>query len=561
MVNVGPSKGCNTCRQRKVKCDLTRPTCCRCSRLGIECAGYTRRKHAIRFKDQTENISKRYQRFGSPTGLVSGGGDVSKTPCLGQPGEQVEWLALCFFLNNFVTLGRDPGSTRGFFENIWPIYTRASQMSPISLALSTVSTSMFSVWHNDDRTRRLAAKYLSATLSGLQDSLNDPSGNRSDENLMASMLLQFHENFLAVQESRSALPVHQNGALSLVRYRGSLDSKTNTAKYLPLYVRSVEVSCAIREGRYAMAELAFWDGVENKVSNPSLELDKLGVRVANAQAHSIQLDQGSPCESLRTHLLRSTTLYQKALNLERELIAWSQALPKHWRPRKIRPANKEIQTYMGTCEIYSSVHRASIWNTWRCYRLIVIKIILAYSHTQNQLAQMESGGYLHSIENSDFLCEVQAIVDSICNSVPFHMGNRVGQSNIVDMSNTNLAFPGYHELDSESPEYCISMPRDEHIRHVLAQGAWHICGHLSLLVGLLSGESGRLLASALRPRQVTWIQRQLFRAAITLGRPRNTIEILDVSTPDIDGTSGHETSTEVELLAKSLSEAFKYTGT
>ncbi|KAJ9137097.1 transcriptional regulatory protein moc3 [Pleurostoma richardsiae] len=43
MVGVpGRSKGCNTCRRRRVKCDEGKPTCVRCLRAGFECLGYDR---------------------------------------------------------------------------------------------------------------------------------------------------------------------------------------------------------------------------------------------------------------------------------------------------------------------------------------------------------------------------------------------------------------------------------------------------------------------------------------------------------------------------------------
>ncbi|KAH6961972.1 hypothetical protein BKA56DRAFT_598155 [Ilyonectria sp. MPI-CAGE-AT-0026] len=43
MVGVpGRSKGCNTCRKRRVKCDETKPTCLRCTKGGFECLGYER---------------------------------------------------------------------------------------------------------------------------------------------------------------------------------------------------------------------------------------------------------------------------------------------------------------------------------------------------------------------------------------------------------------------------------------------------------------------------------------------------------------------------------------
>ncbi|KAH8732187.1 hypothetical protein GQ44DRAFT_640507 [Phaeosphaeriaceae sp. PMI808] len=40
MVNVGGrSKGCSTCRRRRVKCDENSPVCLRCQRAGLECSG------------------------------------------------------------------------------------------------------------------------------------------------------------------------------------------------------------------------------------------------------------------------------------------------------------------------------------------------------------------------------------------------------------------------------------------------------------------------------------------------------------------------------------------
>ncbi|KAI2615538.1 hypothetical protein GGR54DRAFT_294123 [Hypoxylon sp. NC1633] len=43
MVGVaGRSKGCNTCRRRRVKCDEAKPQCFRCIKAGFECLGYER---------------------------------------------------------------------------------------------------------------------------------------------------------------------------------------------------------------------------------------------------------------------------------------------------------------------------------------------------------------------------------------------------------------------------------------------------------------------------------------------------------------------------------------
>ncbi|KAK6337803.1 hypothetical protein TWF696_001283 [Orbilia brochopaga] len=48
MVGVaGRSKGCKTCRERKIKCDEARPGCVRCQKIGKECPGYARTLHFV----------------------------------------------------------------------------------------------------------------------------------------------------------------------------------------------------------------------------------------------------------------------------------------------------------------------------------------------------------------------------------------------------------------------------------------------------------------------------------------------------------------------------------
>jgi hypothetical protein len=124
--------------------------------------------------------------------------------------------AICFFFN-VVTLGRNVSSSRGLNEKIIPIYIQSSETSPIPLAVSAVSTSLFGMYNKDNKTQAIASNYLSAALNRLQDCLNEHVERQRDKNLMTCVLLQFHETMHAVRQSRAAIPVHQNGAMSLVR--------------------------------------------------------------------------------------------------------------------------------------------------------------------------------------------------------------------------------------------------------------------------------------------------------------------------------------------------------
>lgn len=572
MVNAGPSEGCNTCKRRKVRCDQARPACSTCSRLAIECTGYGKKKRTIKFKDQTEYTAQQSQNHGArrrSKNVNEVASSHTESSSLLQPLDQpIALYAISFFFNNFVNIGRSLESTRGFVENILPIYSNAPQTSPIALAVSAVSISVFSLCNKDYETHDIAAKHLSAALHSLRDSLNDPLGSKCDGNIMASILLQFHETLHAVVELRAAIPVHQNGAMSLIKCRGIQNFQHDTAKYLLLYVRSAEVCCAIREGRFVDAELlAYLGRCNNLPSNPSLKLDKIGVHVANIQAEFIELGQESPEErQMNTHLLLMGNLKQRASDLERELLRWSQALPEHWLPLKLKPTTP-IPMYENICEIYPSIHTASIWNTWRCYRLVVNKIILAYGHTQNPITELKSSRRPFDIETSECFNHVQAIVDSICYSVPFHLGNRIPEQRVLDIFDSRFEFPGYFALEPEEMprreifQHFTLMPRDEHIRHALAQGAWHIAGQLGQLVSLLSGESGRLLVSALRPGQVAWIQRQLLRVSTLLCLPQGNTNFSNISPLCIYTESEEdEISARAKLLAKHFKEGFKFTG-
>ncbi|KAF2280862.1 uncharacterized protein EI97DRAFT_368347 [Westerdykella ornata] len=59
MPNVGrPSKGCQNCRDRKVKCDLKRPSCGQCIRSGKDCHGY-RDPLEMMFRDENDAVARR----------------------------------------------------------------------------------------------------------------------------------------------------------------------------------------------------------------------------------------------------------------------------------------------------------------------------------------------------------------------------------------------------------------------------------------------------------------------------------------------------------------------
>lgn len=63
MVNTGkPSGACGVCRERRIKCDETKPVCLKCTRSGRTCSGYS---HGLKLRDQTQKTITK-ARLGKP---------------------------------------------------------------------------------------------------------------------------------------------------------------------------------------------------------------------------------------------------------------------------------------------------------------------------------------------------------------------------------------------------------------------------------------------------------------------------------------------------------------
>ena len=117
MVGVPRSKGCRICVQRRVRCDLTRPTCNNCKKGNRPCPGYD---SDLKFQDEGERLRKRFAKkeqkdpetapavsaFDSVT-TSSSSGSTDSTPLLNiedlgrEPPDPPEQLVLVPHRNTF----------------------------------------------------------------------------------------------------------------------------------------------------------------------------------------------------------------------------------------------------------------------------------------------------------------------------------------------------------------------------------------------------------------------------------------------------------------------------
>ncbi|KAH7152626.1 hypothetical protein EDB81DRAFT_930928 [Dactylonectria macrodidyma] len=530
MVNLGPSKCCQTCKQRRIKCDEGKPSCERCLRVGRQCGGYSKKPVTIRFKEDIikENAIKQAQK--SPhqrqQGLVAR--KPSLVPALAPVQRDV---ALAFFLGHFATTGRDFESARGFFEVLGPVVAKETPSSAISTAVTAIATRMHTLWR-DGAAASPSTDCLqthSLALKRLQQALTDHKELKSQTTVLAALVLQFYENISAAWKQKQPASTHHEGAVALLMTQLSTNkSHVSYWGHLLAYVLHNEVSSALREQRPVASHIRSWINDDKISLNPSTTLDLIGISIANVQARfSRQLAQDHLDPALSQPDLKE--VWTDLRSIDGDLMGWTKTLPRDWRPFKMQHVEKAcppIVTYSNSYDIYPSVQIAAVWNTWRCYRLMLLRIALVLIHVRPDVLPLKSSNVdifgtelpiISWVEDS-----IQELFDSVCDSVPFHLGNCTRRSTLYDFADTSIVFPSYHDLpphDAVFLEHLSSdrfMSAEDHRHHVLVLGSWHILSPLGYLLQLLSSKYSNLLTKTIRPGQREWIYQQIIRATAVL---------------------------------------------
>ena len=520
MVNHGRSGGCVTCRQRRVKCDEAKPECRQCQRLRLRCGGYKAKYANLKFKDQNHKF------YTGRVAKVQGQQVVRGPRALSEPD-----TAVPFFLRHYASMGRDMGSTRGFFEMLIPVYPSQPQGSALSLAVSAVSSELLSMWRRGPRSFQSPHKGYALAVSRLRSATQDPIERRKPATVLAALVLQYYENFTAVYGLRLASSLHHNGAASLLPFADSDDINGTIGAYMGKFLLHTEISSAMRQKRPLRSIAYHW--IESKdimtvPANPSSALDAIMASVVELQASYTQLAaQGSSTPSLPQFWTEWRTQAQR---IDEQLLAWARNVPDHWQPLQLtsEDIDPSISAYRSVCEVYPSCQIASIWNLWHVQRVLLAKITLGSLNMFSNLGQVEPDCDQLPDEIEDFVrCTqtIQEMLDSVCYSIPFYLGNRTTRSTMADFTDPAISFPSYHSLASgdkrrrSRENHDSMMSRDEHRRHAIAQGPWRAMHPLSRLLTLFFEDQGQVIASCLRAGQHEWISEQFLRIATLLHLP------------------------------------------
>jgi hypothetical protein len=430
--------------------------------------------------------------------------------------------AVCFFLMSIVGLGRGFKSTQGFLEPLLPVIARERPGSVLSTVLTAVSTKIWGHWKDPTSSFEAPHAPFSTALARLGEALNDPVEVSRDSTVFGVILMHFYESVAARSTHRPTRRAHQDGARALLDRRAETRIESESCTYLRTYLRHCDVSYYLETQPTDISDLdvwihAGWDS--STVVSPNLVLDLIGLSLAHLQTRlSEMLSDFARSDFHDTDTDTDTvvdTWTQDIESIETQLADWVQMVPNDWKPYQ-RQIDKSV-FYLSTCDIYPTVQIATIWNVWRVCRLMVLRMRLCLlakipKHTMHRttLRGLQQSAFANSISGRE-------LVDSICQSMPFYLGNRRAHGGMHDLVDPGVQIISYHDcaVDEDVRERYLqgddAMSLDEYRRHVLVQGPSHALLHLNALIKVLSSEGGQDICRAIGASRAAWLRDQFLR--------------------------------------------------
>ncbi|KAI9738396.1 MAG: hypothetical protein M1834_008899 [Cirrosporium novae-zelandiae] len=436
-----PSRGCANCKKRHIKCDETSPECGKCVRSGWKCPGY-KDSFDLMLKDSTADVQHRYRNKDKlepkkepveSTQIIECSGKKRPYPSDttlstvgdGWPGSHPirdilqippEQQALSFFFNTYILSPRDPRIRRGFADYLLSSYLKARNGSLLSLATTAVSLSAFGGLNGRNTDKMRGDLYFSKAISATRIAIQDPVESRSDETLMAVLLLVAYEHVKGIKCGKPVPPTHIQGAAALVKHRGGVQSATEISRHLAIAVQSELIRHAVWSSVWPSSSLGpanenldiLSESVvdERGQDDPESLLNTLSVGVIPLQARMETALSTAKMEEI-------ITLFREALKAEEAISSWPDSIPPAWIPVTVaQPMDKDKDSlvYNGTYDIYPDPFVVLTWNRYRCYRMLVHSVIIKCA------SRLEESQISCDIRESYAI--IQSLVDGVCSSAP-----------------------------------------------------------------------------------------------------------------------------------------------
>ncbi|KAF8857768.1 hypothetical protein BDZ45DRAFT_592297 [Acephala macrosclerotiorum] len=361
----------------------------------------------------------------------------------------VEEQATCFVLQNYVskdndTLAKDKSPIWGAHEE--GLFTclpgmfggvqkdRYLEDAVIALGLAGISNTR----HEAELMRKAGLRYTSA-VRGISAKLGQTDEAMKDEILTAVLLLGLYEtNSSNKPSSMRYWTQHTTGAASLLSLRGEAQLKTPTGHRIFTQIRGQAIkSCLQRripvpESITRLSLLALPH--ESPFYAAATRFSFIVTRFCALRAPLPPTFDINPY----TDMLTIQKVVKEAAEIDQQLEKWVQEMPDGCQyqilqtPEKMKTKEDERGIFGDTYHVYTDIYLASLWNSYRSIRILVLELLLNYITylPPTPLTPISPCPPFHPVSSpQNTIEEGKAKVEQLCNdilsSVPYHFNTHL----------------------------------------------------------------------------------------------------------------------------------------
>ncbi|KAJ5758609.1 hypothetical protein N7520_005765 [Penicillium odoratum] len=398
-----PSANCESCRERRIKCDRIQPVCSQCIRAGKPCGGYRDIPNFL-FRDETDKAARRSATAKSRAGegrkvpvatLLKS--DASKR-CAQQSkavlsqakpnpmpiptislavSASLEDQGLRFFCTQFVT-DAAAAMEGPFFLSKLPFLNTVSVELPFRDAVLSVGLAALSNVTRDPSLRLAAREKYVASLQTVRRAVENPLQARPNQTLNIILMIGLYEMVCCTSSQLDAWVIHLDGAAALFRH-------ANFGKMIQA-----------RDPR-AQLQFCYFSMVKYFHANKELPIQILNSKIKMIQSSN---PDDFPAINLVDILIRFIKFHStrngpdfdpeigaQALAFDEELEEWERRLPHKWE-FFVETSCSAQHTFHGKHMVYNDIWASRDLNYYFWGRLIVNEMIL------NNIARLTRMGLL-----------------------------------------------------------------------------------------------------------------------------------------------------------------------
>ncbi|KAL3454861.1 hypothetical protein BJX65DRAFT_315802 [Aspergillus insuetus] len=459
MVYCGrPSKGCQSCRTRKIRCDQTRPACSECSKCGWTCPGY-RDTLSLMFRDESQRVIQKATTAAQRSKLkkamrpaTSGSHSPPSSPesrgessislqhsITNTTNRQVEEISGQLQLQMpqpfhqptendaiswFLQYNAWPGALFmiGFDQDVLdqPNMSLGEQARRASIV--SVGMALLGRLRRSAQVKQRAVLEYGHALGLLMRALADETESRTDAALSAVLLLAIFE----VTTSRTLDSIekwtnHVRGASLLLEMRSHQHLQCSEGLMLFVQLRFQIITGCLQRGLHVPTSvlecnrIAMWLKPQTEAHCDSI-INIIG-HLSNLRA-----------DIIAGVLTDAEKILPVALALNEDLIAWAAEVPPEFTytvvedppPNVLDGVAYGCKPHNNRYHIYHDLWVSHAWNHYRCARILTSEIIITCLRRLTPIQQVP-GKVLHRQIAMLYRTSKDLAMD-ICGSAPYHLG-------------------------------------------------------------------------------------------------------------------------------------------